>query len=110
MLLLSPKTAIPVVTLLSVVLNSVLFYEARVWVSPRKIHPLIVSGLLGMLCGAFLLIYLNVPLLKLLTGVVIISFALALLLDARASQTRWRLKSHRSSLWRGPLAYQCQRS
>jgi uncharacterized protein len=83
MLLLSPKTAIPVVTLLSVVLNSVLFYETRKWANPRDIRPLIVSGILGMLCGALLLIYLNVPLLKLLTGAVIIPFAVALLLDVK---------------------------
>jgi uncharacterized membrane protein YfcA len=83
MLLLSPKTAIPVVTLLSVVLNSILFYEAREWANPREIRPLLLSGLLGMLCGALLLIYLNVPLLKLLTGAVIIPFAIALLLDVK---------------------------
>jgi uncharacterized membrane protein YfcA len=83
MLLLSPKTAVPVVTLLSVVLNSILFYEARRWASPREIRPLIASGLLGMLCGSLLLIYLNVPLLKLLTGVVIITFAIALLLNIK---------------------------
>ena len=47
MLLLSPKTAVPVVTLLSVVLNAILFYEARRWASPREIRPLIFSGLSG---------------------------------------------------------------
>jgi uncharacterized protein len=83
MLLLSPKTAVPVVTVLSVVLNSILFYEARSWVNPREIRPLVVSGLLGMFCGALLLFYLNVPLLKLLTGAVIIPFAIALLLDVK---------------------------
>jgi uncharacterized membrane protein YfcA len=36
-----------------------------------------------MLCGSLLLIYLNVPLLKLLTGVVIITFAIALLLNIK---------------------------
>jgi uncharacterized protein len=83
MLLLSPKTAVPVVALLSVVLNSILFYETRRWASPREIRPLIVSGLLGAVCGALMLIYLNVPLLKLLTGAVIIPFAIALLLDVK---------------------------
>jgi hypothetical protein len=85
MLLLSPKTAVPVVTVLSVVLNSILFYEARRWANPREIRPLIVSGLLGMLCGTLLLVYLNVPLLKLLTGAVIIASAVALLLDIKIS-------------------------
>ena len=42
MLFLSPKTAIPVVTLLNVVLNSIHLYEARRWASPREIRPLIV--------------------------------------------------------------------
>ena len=42
MLLFSPKTTIPVVTLLNVVLNSIHFYEARRWASPREIRPLIV--------------------------------------------------------------------
>jgi len=44
MLLLSPKTTIPVVTLLSVVLTSIFFYEARRWASPREMRPLIVSA------------------------------------------------------------------
>ncbi len=47
MLLLSPKTAVPVVTLLSVVLNSILFYEARRWASPREIRPLSPPGSSG---------------------------------------------------------------
>ncbi len=83
MLLLSPKTAVPVVTLLGVVLNSLLLYEARRLANPREIRPLIASGLIGMVCGASLLIYLNVPLLKLLIGVVIIPFAAALLFDVK---------------------------
>lgn len=83
MLILSPKAAVPIVTLLGFVLDALLLYEARRWANPREIRLLIASGLVGMLCGASLLIYLNVPLLKLLIGAVIVPFAAALLLDVK---------------------------
>lgn len=83
MLLISPKEAVPVVALLSVVLNLLLFYESRAHARPGEIKMLVVSGLAGTVIGSVLLVYINVPLLKMLVGAVIVPFALAQLLNVQ---------------------------
>lgn len=81
MLLLPPKTTIPIAVLLSMLLTIVLFYEVHSIAKPKEISQLIVSGIIGTILGSLLLVYIYVPLLKLLIGVIIVPFALAQLLD-----------------------------
>lgn len=85
MLMLSPKTTVPIVALLSIFLNTLLFYNNRRFVEPGKVKPLIASGVVGMLAGTLLLIYINVAEVKMFTSVVIVVFALAFLMNLRVN-------------------------
>ncbi len=91
MLIIDPKVVVPVVAVLSVVLNLLLFYSARRWAEPIKMAPLMAAGVAGMAAGIFLLVFIDVAALKLLVSVVIISFSLALMGNLRLQMGGGRL-------------------
>ena len=83
MLFLSPKTVIPLITIASLALGATILLEARRHVEWRKVASLMAPGIVGMLIGVWLLIYLGIGSLKLYIGVIITLFALASLLGLR---------------------------
>jgi hypothetical protein len=78
-LFLSPKVAVPIVSLHALLIVTVIAYEARKWIDLKRIWPLMVAGVMGMPLGAYLLVFLQVGPLKVLIGSVIVLFSLALL-------------------------------
>jgi len=91
MLIIDPKVVVPIVAVLSVVLNLFLFYSARRWAEPAKMAPLMAAGVAGMAAGILLLVFLNVTALKFLVSVVIISFSLAIMGNFRLQASDSRL-------------------
>jgi uncharacterized membrane protein YfcA len=77
--LLGPRTAVPVIILLNAVANVVLFPLCREAAHLRRIVPLIVAGIATVPLGLLLLLSLDPEAVKLLAGCVTILFALAFL-------------------------------
>ncbi len=71
----SPKVAVPIITICSVFLDGYTFYKARKVVQYRVISPLVVSGVIGMMFGTYFLVSLNSGVLKLGIGAVTLLFA-----------------------------------
>ena len=77
---LSPKIVVPIVIMHSILINTVILFEARKWVDLKRIWPLMIAGIVGMPLGTYLLIVLDVGVLKMFIGAVIIPFAIAFLI------------------------------
>jgi uncharacterized membrane protein YfcA len=78
--LLGPRTAVPIIVLLNSFTNIVLFVEARRLADIRRIGPLIVAGIAAVPLGMLLLLVLDVSVIKLIVGIAIVLFALAFLI------------------------------
>lgn len=90
-LFISPKTAIPILVIYSVVLNILVFWSARKAFDLKKIWVLMISGVIGVPIGTRLLIALNDNILKLFIGILITVFGTLLLLGFRKSIKREKL-------------------
>tara|TARA_Y100000310_G_scaffold101298_1_gene99301 strand:+ start:4960 stop:5697 length:738 start_codon:yes stop_codon:yes gene_type:complete len=80
MLFLPLKTITPIILLLQILINLFLLFEARKFVNLKRIWPLILVGILGIPLGTYLLIFLDVTILKISVGLIIILFAIAFLI------------------------------
>ncbi len=81
--LLGPRMAVPIIAVLNAFTNIVLFVGSRRAADIRRIRPLIVAGIVTVPVGMFLLLNLDVGVLKLIVGVAIVLFAVALLVGFR---------------------------
>ena len=79
MLFLPLKTITPIILLLSTLINLFLLFEAGKFVNIKRIWPLILVGILGIPLGTYLLIFLDVTILKISVGLIIILSAIAFL-------------------------------
>jgi uncharacterized membrane protein YfcA len=82
-LLLGPRTAIPVIVVLNAFTNVVLFAGCRRAANLRRIVPLIIAGVATVPIGTYLLLILEPISLKLIVGCVTVAFALAFLVGFR---------------------------
>lgn len=76
-ILLSPKIVVPIVLMQTILTNLIILLEARKWVNLKRIWPLMMAGIVGIPLGTYLLIVLDVSILKVSIGAVIIPFAIA---------------------------------
>lgn len=81
--LLGPRMAVPVIVVLNAFTNIVLFAGCRRAADVRRIRPLIIAGIITVPMGMFLLLNLDVGVLKMIVGVAIVLFAFALLAGFR---------------------------
>jgi uncharacterized membrane protein YfcA len=77
--LLGPRTAVPIIVVLNAFTNIVLFAGCRRAADIKRIRPLIIAGIITVPMGMFLLLNLDVGVLKLIIGAAIVLFAVALL-------------------------------
>ncbi|NMO98177.1 sulfite exporter TauE/SafE family protein [Paenibacillus lemnae] len=71
---------VPIVVILSLFTNIIVIINVRRHIDIKKIWILILFSLLAAPMGTYLLIYLNEPVLKILTGLLIVGFSTILLL------------------------------
>ncbi len=90
---LDPQTAVPLITICSVFLDGYTLYEARREVQYREIIPLILSGITGMLFGAYVLVSLDSQIIRLVIGVVTVLFTLASFMGLKHEITNTKLAS-----------------
>jgi len=76
-ILLSPKIVVPIVLMQSILINLIILLEARKWVNLKRIWPLMIAGIVGIPLGTYLLIVLDVGILRVFIGAVLIPFAIA---------------------------------
>jgi uncharacterized membrane protein YfcA len=88
--LLGPRTAIPVVILLTAFANVLLFMGCRRSASVRRILPLVIAGIATVPVGMYLLLILETTVVKLVAGCVTVIFALAFLAGFRRPIRRER--------------------
>lgn len=81
--LLGPRTAVPIIVLLNAFTNVVLFAGVRQSAGIRRISPLIIAGIATVPAGMLLLLILDVGIIKLIVGVAIVIFAIAFLIGFR---------------------------
>ena len=81
--LLGPRTAVPVIVLLNAVTNVALFIGCRKAAYLRRIVPLIIAGIVTIPLGMSLLLALDATVIKVVVGCVTILFALAFLIVLR---------------------------
>ena len=79
----SPKVAVPLITVCSVFLDGYTLYEARKSVQYRRIVTLVASGIIGMILGTYFLVSLDSQTLRLAIGVVTVLFAAASMIGLR---------------------------
>ena len=89
--ILAPRTVIPVVLLLSVLLNLHLYVGVRKGADLKRMMPLVVAGIASMPVGTWLLVRLDVAVIKIVAGVVIFMFSLAFLLGLSRQAANERL-------------------
>ena len=82
-LFLPPKTAVPLITVCSVFLNGYTLYKVRRSVQIRRILPLSIMGVLGMICGTYFLVSVEITTLKICIGLVTVLFSAASLMGFR---------------------------
>ena len=82
-LLISPKIAVPILVLYSIIINIVVFFSARKAFELKKIWILMIFGIIGVPIGTHFLITLNDNLIKLFFGIFITVFGLLLLFGFR---------------------------
>lgn len=77
---LSPKIVVPIVVMHRLLISLAMLFETRKWVDLKRIWPLLISSLAGLPLGTYLLIVLDVRVLKALIGALIVPFAIAFLI------------------------------
>jgi hypothetical protein len=84
---------IPIMVILSLVMNVLQLWELRSDVQPRRIWPLMLAGVFGIPIGAYILKVADPDQLKLLIGSLIILFTLAQMagLRRKVRQERWAM-------------------
>ncbi len=82
-LLISPKIAVPILVLYSIVINIVVFFSARKAFKLKKVWILMIFGIIGVPIGAHFLVTLNDNLIKLFIGIFITIFGILLLFGFR---------------------------
>jgi len=82
-LFISPKTAVPVLLIYSMIINIVVLYSTRKAVNLKKIWILLAAGIISMPLGTYLLVIMNENLLKVFIGLMILIFGTLLLIGFR---------------------------
>lgn len=77
------REVVPIIILLSIFLNLVLFLRTRKDFQPRRIWPLMVGGAIGIPFGTCLLLVADPTLIKFVIGLLIMIFGFALLFEVR---------------------------
>jgi uncharacterized membrane protein YfcA len=90
---LTPKTAVPLITVCSVFLDGYTFSEARRLVQYKEISPLVVSGIVGMILGTYFLVSLDSDAIRLAIGIVTLLFTLASLMGVKREISNARTAS-----------------
>jgi uncharacterized protein len=90
-LLLSPREVVPIIYLLGTISTILVLVETRRWIDPARIWLLALAGVVGAPLGTYLLVILDVGLLKAATGGLCVITALALLFDFRLTIRNERL-------------------
>jgi uncharacterized membrane protein YfcA len=93
MLLMPPKVVVPLVQLLSAMLQIAVLVEARKWVDLQRMWPLLLAGIAGVPLGTYLLLILDPQTLRVLVGAVVVVSALTLLAGWRWSVRNEKLAS-----------------
>ncbi|HVP57332.1 MAG TPA: sulfite exporter TauE/SafE family protein [bacterium] len=78
-LFLAPKVTVPVMLVLSTFLNLLLYREVRTTANLRRLLPLMFAGIVGLPIGTYLLVSLDVGLLKTVIGCLVALSGLAFL-------------------------------
>ena len=92
-LFISPKVAVPLITVCSVFLDGYTLYEARKSVRYREIVSLVASGIIGMILGTYFLVSLDSQALRLAIGAVTVLFAAASMIGVRRDISNTNLAS-----------------
>jgi len=79
-LLLPLKTVIPVILILAIFANFPIIIEARKFLDIKRILPLIISAIIGVPLGTYMLIILPSSILKIIIGFTVVIFAFIMLL------------------------------
>ncbi len=87
---LPPKLVVPVIMILSALINLYILIEARRWVDLKRIRLMTIAGIAGVPFGTYILKVVDVNLLKVFIGVVIVCFALAFM-----KGFKWRIKNEK---------------
>lgn len=74
-----PKLVIPIIIVHAILVSMIVLFEARKWLDLKRIWPLMLAGIVGMPFGTYLLLVLDVNIIKMIVGVIVVLFALALL-------------------------------
>ncbi len=93
MILMPPKVVVPLVQLLSAVLQISVLIEARMWINLKRMWPLLLAGIMGVPLGTYLLLILAPQTLRTLVGAVVVVSALAMLAGWRWSVRNEKLAS-----------------
>jgi uncharacterized membrane protein YfcA len=88
-----PSLVVPVVLLMNSLMNLILLYGARRHVDARRALPLGVAGIAGLPLGAYILAVADAATLRVVIGIVILVFAVALFTGFRKEIRRERLGS-----------------
>jgi len=80
---LPPKIVVPIILIHSTLLTMIILFEARRWANLKRIWPLIVTGIVGVPFGMYLLIVLDNAVSRIFIGSIIILFAVAFLTGFR---------------------------
>jgi len=90
-LFISPKIAVPILVMFSIIINVVVFSSSRKEFNIKRIWLLLVFGIIGMPLGTYFLVVLNDNIIKLFIGIFIALFGLLLLLGFRKEFKREKL-------------------
>ncbi len=82
-LFISPKTAVPILLIYSMLINIVVLHSARKATNLKKIWILLIAGIASMPLGTRLLVIMNESLLKIFIGSMIFVFGILLLIGFR---------------------------
>ncbi|MCF7810266.1 sulfite exporter TauE/SafE family protein [bacterium] len=76
-MMLPPVMVIPILTLISLILTTIVLYETRKHIQIKRITPLIISGICGLPFGAYILKTIDPNILKIIIGFIIVAFSIA---------------------------------
>lgn len=79
----SPKTAVPILLIYSIIINIIVLYSTLKAVDIKKILILLLAGIVTMPLGTHLLVIMNENLLKIFIGTMILIFGILLLIGFR---------------------------
>ncbi|MEA2096225.1 MAG: sulfite exporter TauE/SafE family protein [Candidatus Cloacimonadota bacterium] len=82
-LFISPKIAVPILLIYSMIINIVVLYSTRKAVNLKKIWILLAAGIITMPLGTHLLVIMNENILKIFIGSMILVFGILLLIGFR---------------------------